>query len=216
MPTKKTSIEPAPKTAATAKAVARPAASKVLAVNPAITATAVLSKPAAPTAPSQPSPGEVQFKAYESAVRLFSAGKLVDALASFQQAASGPAATIADKARTYAEVCRRRTAGTEVNLVSAEDHFNYGVARLNARAVGEARQHFSRALSLKPNADHVLYTMALCCGLEGDTDGACANLKRAIDIDPRNRILARQDPEFLALAAQIPGLRALLSPEYAY
>jgi hypothetical protein len=52
--------------------------------------------------------------------------------------------------------------------------------------------------------------MALCCGLAGDGDGAYENLKRAIDLEPRNRILARQDPEFLALFSQVPALRTLL------
>jgi len=178
------------------------------------------AKPATPSkvaaAPNKPSAAELQLKAYENAVRLFSAGKLAEALLSFQQATSGPASHVADKARTYAEVCRRRTAHIELRFESVEDHFNYGVSRLNVRDVEVARKHFSRALSMDPRADHVLYTLALCCGLDGDGDGACANLKRAIDIDPRNRILARQDPEFLALAAQIPGIRALLSPEYAF
>ena len=66
---------------------------------------------------------------------------------------------------------------------------------------------------MEPDADHILYTMALCCGIAGDGIGACENLKRAIDLEPRNRILARQDPEFSALAATFPNLRALLSPE---
>jgi len=57
----------------------------------------------------------------------------------------------------------------------------------------------------------VLYVIsALGCGFAGDGNGACENLKRAIDLEPRNRILARQDPEFSALASQFPGLRALL------
>ena len=32
-------------------------------------------------------------------------------------------------------------------------------------------------------------------------------------MEPRNRILARQDPEFSALAQLYPALRTLLSPE---
>ena len=179
-------------------------------------AAAVKTAAAKAAAAAKPSAADLQLKAYETAVRQFSAGQLLDALSSFQEAKAGPASHIADKARTYAVVCTRRTGRTEVKPVSAEDHFNYGVARLNLRDMDVARQHFTRALSMKPDADHVLFTMALCCGLSGDGDGACANLKRAIDIDPRNRILARQDPEFLALAAQIPGIRALLSVEYGY
>ena len=117
--------------------------------------------------------------------------------------------------RSYAQVCERRTNGLQVKLSTAEDHFNYGVERLNARDVDLAKHHLGCALALQPDADHVLYTLALCCGFAGDGNGACENLKRAIDLDPRNRILARQDPEFTALAGQFPGLRALLVAEPA-
>jgi hypothetical protein len=51
--------------------------------------------------------------------------------------------------------------------------------------------------------------MALCCGIAGDGNGACENLRRAINLEPRNRILARQDPEFMALGSQFPALRML-------
>jgi len=158
-----------------------------------------------------PSAFAVQLKAYDRAVQLFSQRNLTEARDRFLEAAKGPAPHIADKARTYVQVCERRTA-SEVPISTAEDHFNYGVERLNARDVERARHHFDRALMLQPDADHVLYTMALCCGFAGDGIGAYENLKRAIDLEPRNRILARQDPEFLALALQLPVLRSLLAP----
>jgi tetratricopeptide (TPR) repeat protein len=160
-----------------------------------------------------PSALEVQLKIYEQAVQLFAQRKLTEARDRFLEVAKGPAPQIADKARSYAQVCERRTKGSQVKLSTAEDHFNYGVERLNARDVELAKHHLGRALSMQPDADHVLYTLALCCGFAGDGNGACENLKRAIDLEPRNRILARQDPEFSALAAQFPGLRALLTAE---
>jgi tetratricopeptide (TPR) repeat protein len=161
-------------------------------------------------ATDQPSATTIQLKTYEEAIGLFSKSKFTEAQQRFLEAAHGPASHIADKARSYAQVCERRTASFDLKLNTAEDHFNYGVERLNARDVARARDHFGRSLRLEPDADHVLYTLALCCGLEGDGDGACQNLKRAIDLEPRNRILARQDPEFAALASQLPALRALL------
>lgn len=174
------------------------------------------SKPAAgrkPAPAAGPSASELQLKAYEQGVQLFSLRKLKDARERFMEAAKGPAHHISDKARSYAQVCERRMSTAEVKLSSAEDHFNYGVERLNARDVDVAKHHLGRALSLEPDADHVLYTLALCCGIAGDGNGACENLKRAIDLEPRNRILARQDPEFSALATLFPNLRALLSAE---
>jgi tetratricopeptide (TPR) repeat protein len=165
------------------------------------------------TMPDAPNPLETQLKLYEQAVHLFTQRKLPEAQAAFLDVAKGPAPHIADKARSYAQICARRTSNAEVNLATAEDHFNYGVERLNARDVEQAKHHLGRALSMQPDADHVLYTLALCCGFAGDGTGACENLKRAIDLEPRNRILARQDPEFSALAAQFPNLRALLSTD---
>jgi tetratricopeptide (TPR) repeat protein len=152
-----------------------------------------------------------QLQAWERAVRLFTQTRYVEACAVFRDVAAGPAAHIADKARSYIQICERKTARPEHHLHTVEDHFNYGVERLNAGDTIQARLHFGQALAIQPDADHILYTLALCCGMSGDGIGACENLKRAIHLDPRNRILARQDPEFFPLFAQFPALRALLA-----
>ncbi|HTA44196.1 MAG TPA: hypothetical protein VK789_17225 [Bryobacteraceae bacterium] len=152
----------------------------------------------------------LQLKTFELAIQLFSQRKLAEARERFVEATKGPAAHISDKARAFIQVCDRRTGGLAVQVLTAEEHFNHGVERLNARDVERAKQHLDRALQLEPDADHILYIMALCCGLAGDATGACENLRRAIDLEPRNRILARQDPEFLGLASQFPSLRTLL------
>jgi len=54
--------------------------------------------------------------------------------------------------------------------------------------------------------------VALCTGLEGDVDGAHEYLKRAIELEPRNRIAARQDADF-ALFFDHPHMQQLLFPE---
>jgi tetratricopeptide (TPR) repeat protein len=177
-----------------------------------------VEKPAPPAAAQTPvapprilSASEKQLQVWDQAMQLFGQRRFAEACAGFREAAAGPAAHIADKARSYLQICERKTARPELEFRTAEDHFNYGVERLNARDTERARFHFGRALALKPDADHILYTLALCCGISGDGNGACENLKRAIGIDPRNRILARQDPEFYPLFAQFPALRALLA-----
>ncbi|MDE3194705.1 MAG: hypothetical protein KGN84_00050 [Acidobacteriota bacterium] len=156
------------------------------------------------------SAAEKQLKAWEQAMQMFTQRKFADAATAFREAAAGPASHIADKARSYLQICERQTSTPKVDLKTAEDHFNYGVSRLNASDIDQAARHLERALSLAPDGDHILYTLALCRGMSGDGDGACENLKRAISIDPRNRILARQDPEFTPLLAQFPALRLLL------
>jgi Tfp pilus assembly protein PilF len=200
--------KPVEKAAPAVKAApAKPVASARSAAE--LKAAAALEAAAAQSRAAQQS----QMKVWEEGVRLFSQKKFAQAETRFNEAASGPAAHIADKARSYAQVCARRVNGDEVNLKTSEDHFNYGVERMNARDMDVAKKHLDRALALAPNGEHILFTLALCCGLAGDGAAACENLKRAIELEPKNRILARQDPEFAALAQQLPGLRALLVSE---
>jgi tetratricopeptide (TPR) repeat protein len=158
-------------------------------------------------------PGAKQLATWGQAVRLFTERRFSEACELFREVAAGPDTQIADKARSYLQICERKTVKAELQLYTAEDHFNYGVERMNARDMETARFHLGRALGIEPEGDHILFTLALCCGLAGDGQGACENLKRAISLEPRNRILARQDPEFSALATQFPALRALLGSE---
>jgi tetratricopeptide (TPR) repeat protein len=207
--TKKTTAAPARK-AVKAPAPARTAPAKAAA--PVKSAAEMRAAAALEAATTQTRAAlQSQMKSWEDGVRQFSLKKFSAAHVHFREAASGPAAHIADKARSYAQICERRTSAPALELKTAEDHFTYGVERLNARDIGTARKHLDRALALHPNAEHILFTLALCCGLAGDGDGACENLRRAIAIEPRNKVLARQDSDFLALAQQIPDLRALLS-----
>jgi len=155
------------------------------------------------------------MKTWDAAVRLFTRGKYEEAAELFREAAKGPAVHVADKARSYGQICERKIARPAMEFRTAEDHFYFGVERLNARDLEQARHHFSRALRLQPEGDHILYTLALCCGFAGDMDGAYENLKRAIDLDSRNRAMARQDSEFRALAAQFPLLLTLLGTDAA-
>ena len=60
--------------------------------------------------------------------------------------------------------------------------------------------------------DHIHYALALAQALSGDIAGAHENLKRAIELEPRNRLIARQDADFAPLANQ-PPFDALVYPE---
>ena len=216
--TKNTSAPPAPSPAKARPAKAAPAARALprQPTAPVKSAAEVKAAVAQEAAAQQVRVAlQLQMKHWEQAVQLFSQRKYAQALARFGEAAGGPAAHISDKARSYSQICERKIGGADVNLQTADDHFNYGVERLNARDMEAARRHLDRALALQPNGEHILFTLALCCGLAGDGAAACENLKRAISLEPKNRILARQDPEFMALGQQIPALRSLLTQENA-
>jgi Tfp pilus assembly protein PilF len=83
---------------------------------------------------------------------------------------------------------------------------------INTRNVTEARVHLEKALEIAPDADHVHYALALALALGGDPKRAYESLRRAIELEPRNRIIARQDQDFAPLAHQ-PPFDALLYPE---
>jgi len=155
---------------------------------------------------------EKQLGNFESAIKLFHARKFREARDQFLRAAEGPERDVAHRARLHATMCERRFEQPAVNLRTAEEHYNYGVALLNTRKVEEARTHLVRALEMAPDSDHVHYALALVQALAGDFAGAHEHLRRAIELEPRNRIMARQDTDFAAMAGQ-PLFQALLYPE---
>jgi tetratricopeptide (TPR) repeat protein len=166
----------------------------------------------AATAVAQPMRSEEQLGSFEAAMKLFHARDLKRAREVFLQAAEGPERDVANRARLHMAMCDRRLEQAAPKLRSAEDYYTYGVAQINARNVADARAHLEQALRLAPAADHIYYALALAQALGGDLAGAHENLKRAIELDPRNRIMARQDADFAPLANQ-PPFDVLLYPE---
>ena len=156
---------------------------------------------------------EQQQKKWEEAVRLFIQRRFAEARTKFLEVVAGPRPEVADKARAYSQMCESRLVPRRPQLKTAEEFFTYGVERLNARDLEEARVHLEKALTLTPAGDHVLYALALCSGFSGDGIAATENLRRAIELAPGNRIHARQDVDFQALAQQFPALKSLMGNE---
>jgi tetratricopeptide (TPR) repeat protein len=153
-----------------------------------------------------------QLRNFESASKLFHSRKFKEARELFLEAADGPERDVAHRAQLHASMCERRLQQPAVSLRTAEDFYNYGVALLNTRKVDEARAHLQRALDLAPDSDHVHYALALAHAQTGNLAAAHDHLRRAIELDPKNRIMARQDSDFAPLNGQ-PQFQALLYPE---
>jgi tetratricopeptide (TPR) repeat protein len=153
-----------------------------------------------------------QLDVYEAAMKLFHARRLAEARVLFQQASAGAERDVAQRAQVHIAMCDRRLEQPTVSFATAEECYNYGVALFNAHNAAEARTHLEKALALAPGSEHIHYALALAQGLSGDLSAAHENLRRAIELEPRNRMLARQDSDFAPLANQA-AFRALLYPE---
>ncbi|MGA2147899.1 MAG: tetratricopeptide repeat protein [Bryobacteraceae bacterium] len=160
------------------------------------------------------SSAQKQLAAFEAASKLFHSGSLAEAKELFEQAARGPDGEVTYRAQSHAKMCARRLERPTptLELESAEDFYNCGVVLLNLGKIAEARESLNKALAMAPNADHIHYALGLAQALSGDLDRAYENLKRAIEIEPRNRNIARQDADLAPLAGQ-PPFYDLLYPE---
>jgi tetratricopeptide (TPR) repeat protein len=194
----------------TDKRMTKPQASKP--VKPVEPVRSTVPSRSGAAAVTQPLTGAKQLGSFEAAMKLFHARNLKEARDLFRQATEGPERDIANRARMHMAMCDQRLHETIVDLGSAEDYYNYGVALLNTRKTAEARKHLEKALQIAPGSDHIHYALAAAQALGGDMPGAYENLKRAIELDPRNRLMARQDADLAHLANQ-PPFDSLLYPE---
>ena len=153
-----------------------------------------------------------QLAAFDAAMKLFHARNFPEARTAFARAQIGPERDVAQRAKLHIAMCDRRLSRPDVDLRTADDYYNYGIALMNLRNVASAREYLAGAARLAPDADHILYALGLAQALCGDLDAAYQSLGRAIELDPRNRAIARQDPD-LAHLADRPPLDALLYPE---
>jgi tetratricopeptide (TPR) repeat protein len=153
-----------------------------------------------------------QLAAFEAAMKQFHARQFGEARLLFQQAAAGAERDVAQRAQVHMAMCDRRLQQPMVTFGTAEECYNYGVAMINSRNLAEAHTYLEKGLAIAPGSDHIHYALALAQALSGDLAAAHENLRRAIELEPRNRLLARQDADFAPLANHA-AFRSLLYPE---
>ena len=159
--------------------------------------------------PAPPNVVHNQPELFEKGIALFRQGRFAEARGIFGKAAEGPIIEMAAAARAHAQDVRPKGDRAAPVVTTAEDHYNLGVALLNQRRLREAEAHLEEALHLAPDGDHIHYALALSRGLSGDIQRASQNLRRAIELQPRNRGQARNDPDFAGLLHQ-KAIAALL------
>jgi tetratricopeptide (TPR) repeat protein len=167
---------------------------------------------AAKPAPSTPPPAKAQFMAFERAIGLLHKRNFREAKELFEKARQGPSREIASNAALQIRICEQRLTAPAPEPQSAEEHYNYAIALMNLRDLEPARRYLTAALQMDSRADHVHYAMGICLALSGDASGAYDSLRRAIELQPRNRMVARQDSDLDGIANQ-PRFSRLFYPE---
>jgi len=173
-----------------------------------IARTAKAGKAGPPARDVKPS----QMESFEDGMRLFHARQFREARELFLLAAHAGDSAVAHRAGLHARMCEQRLEAAGPVLNTSEERYNYAITLMNSRDLAGAQKHLRAVLDADPSADHALYALAACQCLGGDWHSAYENLKRAIDLQPRNRLAARQDPDFTAVADN-PTFARLLNPD---
>jgi len=116
---------------------------------------------------------------------------------------------LVDRARVYLSVIERQKREAGPTLTEPEDFYYAAVLEKNRGNVAEAIEHLKRAAK-KNGHGRVDFLLACCYAQSGETDTALAHLKRAIEEDKSNRVLARHDSDF-DLLRETPAFQELLA-----
>jgi tetratricopeptide (TPR) repeat protein len=162
------------------------------------------------TKPSDPA--KEQSTAFEQATAAFHGKDFGKAKTLFLEAAKGPAVELAHSAQMHIRMCERRLGAGQSEIKSPEEFYTLGISLINRGEYEGATKALESALQRQPDTDHYHYAMALCAGHRGDITQAALHLRKAIELQPANRIAALNDADFHTIAQQAP-IRELLNSE---
>ncbi len=138
-------------------------------------------------------------KSFETGVILFQKQSYDKARGVFEKLAAGAPPEVSNRARTYLRMCDQKLAPSEP-VRGPREHYDLGVAQLNARELDAAVENLTKALKAGPDQEHVRYALAAAHALQGNSDAALEHLAVAIELRPANRHLAATDEDFQPLA----------------
>jgi tetratricopeptide (TPR) repeat protein len=104
-----------------------------------------------------------------------------------------------DRAQVYLRVCERELAAATAEPRTNEERLVAATVALNAGQHERTLELLGEILGNDPSNDMAHYMSAAVRAAIGQRDSALDSLKRAIDLNPENRNLARQDTDFEGL-----------------
>jgi tetratricopeptide (TPR) repeat protein len=198
------------------KLAAKPA-TKVAAARPRKPApiAAAVTPPPAPAPTPLPPPKKPSFyeaiAIYESGVRGLQRHDYVAAAESFRQVLERypQERELIERARLYLRVCERETAQRPAAPQTTTERVYAATMSLSGGDSETALGHVTKALEQEPDSHHAHYMMAVIRSTRAETAKAVEHLRRAIELNPDSRALARQDADLEALR-QSPLVKSLL------
>jgi tetratricopeptide (TPR) repeat protein len=144
---------------------------------------------------------QTAVKNFELGARAFHKQNYERAKEIFEKLASSGVAGVAERARVHLRLCERKLSHPGPPPKKPEDLYALGVGALNSRRLDDAIEYLNKAQKSAPKLEHISYALAAAYSLRGDADDALQHLREAIILRPQNRIQAKRDEDFQALAS---------------
>ncbi len=171
---------------------------------------------AAPVFRRKLTPEEIQYRnsvtQFENGVKQFNRHGFAKARPIFERLANLPTRDLAERAQVYLNICNQRLSHLSPRLKTTEDFYNYGVSMANEGNQQEAERYLAKALKLAPKSDYIYYALASTFALQEHVEAALEHLQKAIQLNERNRYMARNDSDFSKLKED-PRFTELIYPE---
>jgi tetratricopeptide (TPR) repeat protein len=146
---------------------------------------------------------QAAVKNFELGARAFRKQNYERAKEIFGKLASTGVAGVAERARVHLRLCEQKLSRPGPPPKKAEDLYILGVGALNSRHLDDAIEYLNKAQKSAPKLEHIWYALAAAYSLRGDAEIALQHLRKAITLRPQNRIQARRDEDFQALATDV-------------
>lgn len=153
---------------------------------------------------------------YERAVKALQQRRYTQAAAHFRKVLDNfpDEPQLHERSRRYLAACERASQPSPTPE-TVEDRLYAATLALNSGSQDEALRYLNVCARERPDSDHVQYMLAVARADAGDLPAAAGHLLRAIELNPDNRFLARNEPSFDRLRDDDAVQTALESPTAA-
>ena len=159
---------------------------------------------------------EAAVAEFQTALEALHKGELSQARETFARIAesSKDEPALAQRARSFVEVCDRKLAPAAADPQTADDLYYEAVLRNNRGQADEAIALIDRALEQENGSARLLYARASAWALKGNTEAAVADLRQAIAVEPTIRFQAANDSDFSQIREE-PAFIDIIEPTSA-